>query len=35
MRTTRGRTSGGRRRYTPFDVEWLLICVRLRESGMP
>ncbi|EPD97332.1 MULTISPECIES: MerR family transcriptional regulator [Streptomyces] len=29
------RTSGGRRRYTPFDVEWLLICVRLRESGMP
>ncbi|WUS95327.1 MerR family transcriptional regulator [Streptomyces sp. NBC_00708] len=29
------RTSGGRRRYTPFDVEWLLICVKLRESGMP
>ncbi|MBO8185089.1 MerR family transcriptional regulator [Streptomyces spirodelae] len=29
------RTSGGRRRYTPFDVDWLLICVKLRESGMP
>ncbi|MFV6026694.1 MerR family transcriptional regulator [Streptomyces sp. NPDC056264] len=29
------RTSGGRRRYTSSDVEWLEICVRLRESGMP
>ncbi|MFJ9813207.1 MerR family transcriptional regulator [Streptomyces sp. NPDC101158] len=29
------RTSGGRRRYTSPDVDWLLICVRLRESGMP
>ncbi|MFB6527998.1 MULTISPECIES: MerR family transcriptional regulator [unclassified Streptomyces] len=29
------RTSGGRRRYTSSDVEWLQICVRLRESGMP
>ncbi|WP_024761556.1 MerR family transcriptional regulator [Streptomyces exfoliatus] len=29
------RTSGGRRRYTTLDVDWLLICVRLRESGMP
>ncbi|MGD6756227.1 MerR family transcriptional regulator [Streptomyces sp. BH105] len=29
------RTSGGRRRYTSLDVEWLLICVKLRESGMP
>ncbi|NUP22009.1 MAG: MerR family transcriptional regulator [Streptomyces sp.] len=29
------RTSGGRRRYTTVDVDWLLICVRLRESGMP
>ncbi|MFJ5921270.1 MerR family transcriptional regulator [Kitasatospora sp. NPDC092948] len=29
------RTAGGRRRYTAFDVEWLLICVKLRESGMP
>ncbi|MFD9609566.1 MerR family transcriptional regulator [Streptomyces sp. NPDC004290] len=29
------RTSGGRRRYTTMDVEWLQICVRLRESGMP
>ncbi|MFE0788599.1 MerR family transcriptional regulator [Streptomyces sp. alain-838] len=29
------RTSGGRRRYRAFDVDWLLICVKLRESGMP
>ncbi|MFD8975466.1 MerR family transcriptional regulator [Streptomyces sp. NPDC059593] len=29
------RTSGGRRRYTTLDVDWLLICVKLRESGMP
>ncbi|MEE1819776.1 MerR family transcriptional regulator [Streptomyces sp. SP18ES09] len=29
------RTSGGWRRYTTVDVEWLQICVRLRESGMP
>lgn len=29
------RTPGGRRRYTRADVEWLRICTRLRESGMP
>ncbi|WP_345495479.1 MerR family transcriptional regulator [Nocardia callitridis] len=29
------RTAGGRRRYTLMDVEWLRICIRLRESGMP
>ncbi|MEX0171499.1 MerR family transcriptional regulator [Streptomyces sp. LMG1-1-1.1] len=29
------RTSGGRRRYSVLDVDWLLICVKLRESGMP
>ncbi|MFJ5829374.1 MerR family transcriptional regulator [Streptomyces sp. NPDC093089] len=29
------RTAGGRRRYTAFEVDWLLICVGLRESGMP
>ncbi|MFE6085768.1 MerR family transcriptional regulator [Streptomyces virginiae] len=29
------RTTGGRRRYAPVDVDWLLICVKLRESGMP
>lgn len=29
------RTSGGRRRYSRTDVEWLQICTRLRESGMP
>ncbi|MGY4709837.1 MerR family transcriptional regulator [Mycolicibacterium sp. CBM1] len=29
------RTSGGRRRYTGADIDWLRICTRLRESGMP
>jgi DNA-binding transcriptional MerR regulator len=29
------RTSSGRRRYSQTDIEWLAICVRLRESGMP
>lgn len=29
------RTSGGRRAYTTGDVEWLQICVKLRESRMP
>lgn len=29
------RTSGGRRRYSCLDVDWLLICVKLRSSGMP
>ncbi|MFJ4526396.1 MerR family transcriptional regulator [Streptomyces sp. NPDC088810] len=29
------RTTGGRRRYTTADVEWLQICIKLRESGMP
>ncbi|WP_046226294.1 MerR family transcriptional regulator [Paenibacillus dauci] len=29
------RDSGGRRRYSEADVEWLLMCTRLRNSGMP
>lgn len=29
------RTSGNRRRYTQVDVDWLQICTKLRESGMP
>ncbi|OZM70699.1 MerR family transcriptional regulator [Amycolatopsis antarctica] len=29
------RTSGGRRIYTAVDIDWLQICVKLRESGMP
>ncbi|MFE7530790.1 MerR family transcriptional regulator [Kitasatospora sp. NPDC057542] len=29
------RTAGGRRRYAVLDVQWLEICIKLRESGMP
>jgi DNA-binding transcriptional MerR regulator len=29
------RTVGGQRRYSAVDVDWLRICTRLRESGMP
>ncbi|MBB6346933.1 MerR family transcriptional regulator [Nonomuraea muscovyensis] len=29
------RAAGGRRVYTEQDVEWLLVCVILRASGMP
>lgn len=29
------RSSGGRRRYSAFDVEWIRLCVRFRECGMP
>lgn len=29
------RSSGGQRIYEPADVDWLLLCNRLRDSGMP
>jgi DNA-binding transcriptional MerR regulator len=29
------RATGGHRRYTPMDVKWLVLCVKLRASGMP
>jgi DNA-binding transcriptional MerR regulator len=29
------RGTGGRRRYSPEDVNWLRICIKLRASGMP
>lgn len=29
------RTGGGNRRYHPQDLDWLRICSRLREAGMP
>ena len=28
------RTSGGRRRYHELDLEWIVICTRLRATGM-
>ena len=29
------RGTGGHRRYSPQDVRWLRICIKLRASGMP
>ena len=29
------RGTGGHRRYTPIDVKWLGLCIKLRASGMP
>jgi DNA-binding transcriptional MerR regulator len=29
------RGTGGHRRYTPMDVKWLVLCIKLRSSGMP
>jgi len=33
--TTVGRTAGGRRRYHQLDLDWIVICTRLRATGMP
>ena len=30
-----GRDSAGHRRYTADDIEWLLLLIRLRATGMP
>lgn len=29
------RTAGGRRRYHKLDLDWILVCTRLRATGMP
>jgi DNA-binding transcriptional MerR regulator len=29
------RGAGGHRRYTEMDVKWLVLCIKLRASGMP
>jgi DNA-binding transcriptional MerR regulator len=29
------RTSGGRRRYHQVDLDWILLCTKLRATGMP
>ena len=33
QRVSRG--TGGHRRYNTMDVKWLLLCIKLRASGMP
>ena len=29
------RTSGGRRRYRRLDLKWIIVCTKLRATGMP
>jgi len=29
------RTAGGRRRYGRLDLKWIIICTKLRATGMP
>jgi DNA-binding transcriptional MerR regulator len=29
------RTASGRRRYHRLDLEWIVVCTRLRATGMP
>jgi DNA-binding transcriptional MerR regulator len=29
------RTHGGRRRYHQLDLDWIVICTKLRATGMP
>jgi DNA-binding transcriptional MerR regulator len=29
------RNGSGHRRFTPEDVEWVIVCTRLRATGMP
>ncbi|HEY1706132.1 MAG TPA: MerR family transcriptional regulator [Trebonia sp.] len=29
------RTAGGRRRYHYLDLKWIIICTKLRATGMP
>ena len=29
------RTAGGRRRYRGLDLKWIVICTKLRATGMP
>lgn len=29
------RTSSGRRRYRELDLKWIVICTKLRATGMP
>ena len=29
------RTAGGRRRYHQLDLDWIVVCTKLRATGMP
>ena len=33
--TSVDRTAGGRRRYHKLDLDWIIVCTRLRATGMP
>jgi DNA-binding transcriptional MerR regulator len=33
--TSIDRTAGGRRRYHKLDLDWIVVCTKLRTTGMP
>jgi DNA-binding transcriptional MerR regulator len=33
--TTVDRTASGRRRYRQLDLDWIVVCTKLRATGMP
>jgi DNA-binding transcriptional MerR regulator len=33
--TSIDRTAGGRRRYHKLDLDWIVVCTKLRATGMP
>jgi DNA-binding transcriptional MerR regulator len=33
--TPSDRTVGGRRRYHQLDLKWIVVCTKLRATGMP
>jgi len=33
--TSIGRNDAGRRRYQQIDLDWIIICTKLRATGMP
>ena len=33
--TSVDRTTGGRRRYHRLDLQWIVVCTKLRATGMP
>jgi DNA-binding transcriptional MerR regulator len=35
LTTPVARSGTGRRRYSDFDIQWIVVCTKLRATGMP